>query len=182
MPNARIHGIIKDGGKAPNIVPDLAIAQFYVRASTKTYLEELVERVKNCAKGAAQATGTTVEIFNFEASYDNFINNETLSEAYCKRLKEMGVEEIHTLDGLFERGSIDAGNVSQVCPMIHTYFGICDTFIDHHTKEFAEASIKPRAYEGMLQAIGALVLTAVDVIQDKNLYKSIREEFETTVK
>ena len=58
---ARIHGIISNGGKAANIIPDLAVANFYVRAKTLDYLKGLVERVKNCAKGAALATGTTLE-------------------------------------------------------------------------------------------------------------------------
>lgn len=180
--DARIHGIIKEGGKAANIVPDLAIVQFYVRAPYKSYLKELVEKVKNCAKGASLAAGTNLEIINFEASYDNFITNETLSEIYCRRIKDMGAEKVHKLDGLFERGSLDAGNASHVCPMIHTYFGISDVQIEVHTKEFAEASKKPLAYREMTKAIGALVLTAVDVIQDENIFKSIKEEFEATEK
>lgn len=50
LPSARIHGIISKGGEAANIIPDLAIANFYVRAETLEYLKELVEKVKNCAK------------------------------------------------------------------------------------------------------------------------------------
>ncbi|WP_202710569.1 M20 family metallopeptidase [Sporosalibacterium faouarense] len=177
---ARIHGIIKDGGRAANIVPDLAIAQFYVRARTKTYLEELVEKVKNCANGAALASGTELEITNYEASYDNLVTNHTLSELYCSRLKDMGAEEINEPREGY--GSLDMGNVSHVCPSIHPHFSISDEEIIAHTREFAQATIKNRAYKGMREAIGALVLTAIDVIKDDSLLKAVKKEFNNTKK
>src|SRR5699024_11778149 len=92
LPNARIHGIITEGGKAANVVPDLAIAQFYIRASMKKYLVELSEKVKNCAKAASLATGSELEISNYELSYDDLITNQTLSDRFTKNLKEIGVD------------------------------------------------------------------------------------------
>lgn len=178
--DARIHGVIVEGGKAANIVPDLAIAQFYVRATTKKYLEELSEKVKNCARGASLAAGTELEITNYEASYDNLVTNKTLSETYCKRLKDMGVTEIHEARQSF--GSLDMGNVSHVCPSIHPYFKISDDEIIAHTREFASASTTPIAYENMCKTIGALVLTAIDVIKDKKLLEDIKKEFKTAEK
>lgn len=177
---ARIHGIIKEGGKAANIVPDLAVAQFYVRATTKTYLNELVDKVKNCARGAALATGAKLEITNYESSYDNLVTNNTLSEAYCQSLRNMGVEEIY--DSRSSYGSLDVGNVSHVVPTIHPYFGICQEEIPAHTIEFAEATKTEMAYESMTQTIGALVLTAIDILQSDELLEKIREEFKNTTK
>lgn len=178
--DARIHGIIKDGGKAANIVPGLAVAQFYVRAATKSYLEELVEKVKNCAKGAALASGVKLLITHYEASYDNLVTNNILSELYTNKLKDMGVKEIH--DPKKSYGSLDMGNVSHVCPSIHPYFCISDEKIIAHTKEFADATITDRAYKGMTEAIGALVLTAIDIMKDSSLFNEIREEFNNTKK
>lgn len=174
--DARIHGIIVNGGKAANIVPDLAIAQFYVRASKKSYLKELIEKVKNCARGASLAAGTQLEISNYEASYDDLVTNEVLSNVFTKRLKDMGVEEIYPAEKSF--GSSDMGNVSHVCPTIHPYFAISDEPIVIHTKEFAEATIQPFAYKEMSKTIGALVMTAIDIIEDENLLKEIKKEFE----
>ena len=57
--SSRIHGIISNGGQAANIIPDLAAADFYVREAVTKDMFALSERVKNCAKGAALATGTT---------------------------------------------------------------------------------------------------------------------------
>lgn len=178
--DARIHGIIVEGGKAANVIPDLAIVQFYVRASAKKYLNELSEKVKNCARGAALAAGAELNIENYEASYDNLITNQTLSELYCKRLKDMGVQKIHESKDSY--GSLDMGNVSHVCPTIHPYFGISDKEIVAHTREFAMSTRTTLAYEEMYKTIGALVLTAVDVIKDRDLLDSIWEEFRNTEK
>lgn len=179
-PDARVHGIIKEGGKAANIVPDLAVCQFYVRATTKKYLLELIEKVKNCARGASLAAGTELEITNYETSFDNLVTNQTLLEAYCKNLINMGVEKIEEAEK--QSGSTDAGNVSLVCPTIHPYFSISDKKLVGHTIEFAEATITPYAYEEMKKTIGVLVLTAVDVIKNEKLLKDIKDEFDTTEK
>ncbi|MTI68256.1 MAG: M20 family metallopeptidase [Firmicutes bacterium] len=173
--DSRIHGIIKKGGEAANIVPDLAVAEFYVRAITKSYLISLSKRVKNCAKGASLAAGCELEISNYEASYDNLITNETLSNIFTKNIKSMGVKKVY--DSRESYGSLDMGNVSQVCPSIHPYFSITDKEVIAHTKEFSKETIKPKAYNGMKKTIGALVLTAIDVIKDKDLLKDIKEEF-----
>ena len=179
--DARIHGIIKDGGKAANIVPEYASAQFYIRAKTKTYLNELVEKVKNCARAASLATGTRLEISNYELSYDNLVTNKRLSDLYCEKLSELTDVKIHDQGESF--GSLDAGNVSHICPTIHPYFSItADESIAGHTLEFAKATKTAYAYEQMKIAIQALALTGVEVIVNKKLLQEIKEEFNNTEK
>ncbi|NLV89151.1 MAG: M20 family metallopeptidase [Tissierellia bacterium] len=176
LPTARIHGVITEGGKAANIVPELAVAQFYVRATTKAYLNELSEKVKNCAKGAALATGASLEITNYELKYDDLVTNETLSEVYNKSLEIQGIKDYDKTRDSF--GSLDMGNVSHVCPAIHPYFGICeDESIPAHTKEFRDATLTDLAYKNMKITINALVNTGVQVITDKELLNRIKEEF-----
>lgn len=178
LPSARVHGIILEGGKAVNIVPDLAVAQFNARATTKKYLLELSEKVKNCARAASLATGTKLEITNYEVSYDNLITNRALSNRYNKNLKSLGVKGCEKIRNSF--GSLDMGNVSHVCPTIHPYFGIAvGSGIAAHTKELAEATLTQEAHESMIKTIAALVLTATDVIMDKELLKNIKDEFES---
>ncbi|NLY85871.1 MAG: M20 family metallopeptidase [Tissierellia bacterium] len=178
LPSARIHGVIVEGGKAANIVPDLAIAQFYVRTTTKAYLQELSEKVKNCAKGAALATGTTLEISNYELTYDDLVTNETLSEVYNKSLEVQGIKDYDKTRDSF--GSLDMGNVSHVCPAIHPYFGICeDERVAAHTEEFRDATLTDLAYKNMIITINALVNTGVQVIIDEGLLEKIKEEFNT---
>jgi amidohydrolase len=180
LSSARIHGIIKEGGRAANVVPDLAITQFYVRATTKTYLEKLVERVKNCARGAALAAGAELEISNYEMPYDNLVTNKALSAVYEKWLREVGVKDIEGPRKTL--GSSDIGNVSQVVPAIHPYFGICQTETPGHSKEFAQATRTPYAYDSMVKTMTAMVLTAIEIIDNEDLLKEIRREFENAEK
>src|SRR5690606_39160048 len=86
--DVRIHGIISDGGVAANVVPDYAVAQFYIRAKERSYLNEVVGKVKNIANGAALMTGATLEISNYELSYDDMNTNQTLSDAFTENLKK----------------------------------------------------------------------------------------------
>ena len=55
-PDVRIHGVIRDGGLAPNIVPEIASAEFYIRSMDRAYLTEVLKKVDDCARGAAIAT------------------------------------------------------------------------------------------------------------------------------
>lgn len=178
--DVRIHGIIKNGGTVPNIVPDKAVARFYVRSTERTYLNEVVNKIREIAHGAALMTRSTVEIVSYEASYDNLITNQCLSETFSKNLRDVGVVEINGPRKSF--GSIDLGNVSQVTPAIHPYLSISSRSFVAHSKEMADATITDEAHEMMLKGIKALALTGYDILSDKELYKSIREEFEKSVK
>lgn len=173
--SARIHGIISKGGEAANIIPDLAVANFYVREATTKEMLKLSERVKNCAKGAALATGTTLEIENYEYTFKHLVTNETLSDAYVKNLNLQGIENVPMSE---PAGSSDCGDVSHKCPTIHTYFPISKCELVGHSIDFAKASISQEAYKGMKEAIFALTLTGKDVLSNKELLKKIKDEFE----
>lgn len=179
LETTRIHGIITNGGKAANIIPDLAVANFYVRAQTLSELNSLVERVKNCARGAALATGTTLEIENYETSFANLITNQKLSETYEKNLKLQGVEKILISD---DAGSTDMGDVSHCCPTIHPYFPLTTKHLTGHSIEFACATIQPEAYKGAKEAAIAMALTAMDIFSSPKLLQEIKVEFENTNK
>lgn len=176
---ARIHGIISNGGKAANIIPDLAVANFYVRTNSLEYLKELVTKVKNCAKGAAIATGTQLVIENYETSFADLITNKELSNLYEKNLRSLGVTDIRDSK---PSGSTDMGDVSHCCPTIHPYFPLCTSHLTGHSVEFANATIQPEAYKGVKEAAIAMALTAFDIYTDKNTLNKIKEEFNDNVK
>lgn len=180
--DSRVHGVILDGGKAANVVPDYAMAQFYVRSTTKTYNAELLEKVKNCARAAAMAMGAELKITKYEFSYDNMITNELLSDTFNKHIDDIAGIVIN--DAKENTGSIDMGQVSQICPSIHPHFDITnnDKSIAGHTVQLAACTLTDYAKDQMKNTIAALVMTAVEVMQDEDLYKRIREEFETTEK
>nr|WP_303740696.1 M20 family metallopeptidase [Lutispora saccharofermentans] len=173
--DVRIHGIIKEGGVAANIVPDRAVAQFYIRAMDRQYLDKVTEKVKNIASGAALMTGASLEISNYEISYDNLRTNQALSKAFTDNLKSVGITEIYSQRDSY--GSIDMGNVSQVVPAIHPYIGLDCPGINGHTKEMADMTVGAVGRERLLQGAAALALTGYDVITDTDLLKKIKEEF-----
>lgn len=177
--DVRIHGIISEGGVAANIVPDKAVAKFYVRAAKKKYLKEVVEKVKNIARGASLMTGAKLEISNYESSFDDMNTNKNLSKIFNKNLEALGVE---VKEAEKVSGSLDMGNVSYVTPSIHPMIGIGNTKLVSHTIEMAEATISNEAYEAMIKAVAALACTGYDVISDKNLLAEIKKEFEETIK
>lgn len=173
--DVRIHGIITQGGAAPNIVPDYAEAKFYVRSKDKGNLEAVVAKVKECAEGAARMTGASVKITTFETSYDNLRTNQALSDLFSANLRELGETEIKpACDGI---GSIDIGNVSQVVPVIHPWIGVGDTSLIIHSKEFAEHTMTDMGKTVIYKGACALALTAYDVIASKENQKKIKEEF-----
>lgn len=173
--DVRIHGIISSGGAAPNIVPDYASANFYVRSKDKANLETVVAKVKECAEGAARMTGAKVKISKFENSYDNLRTNKTLSDLFSVNLRELGESDIKPAsDGI---GSIDIGNVSHVVPAIHPWIGVGDPSLIIHSKEFAEHTMSEQGKTTLYRGACALALTAYDVITSKESQEKIRQEF-----
>ncbi|WNF38229.1 M20 family metallopeptidase [Bacillaceae bacterium IKA-2] len=175
-PDVRIHGIIPEGGKAANIVPEYAVAHFYVRAQERHYLNEVADKVKACAQGAALITGARLETSYYEFSYDDMITNEALSTTFSNNLIELGInpEEIHEKGS---GGSLDMGNVSQVVPSIHPYIKICDAPYSCHTNEFRAAAMSEQGFEGMMLGAKSMAYTALDVVTDPELLKTIKAEF-----
>lgn len=179
-PDVRIHGVITEGGKAANVVPDYAVAQFYVRASTRAYVDEVTEKVKACANGAALATGTKLKISNYEFSYDDMQTNQTLSDVYTNNLISLGVSEQSITEDQGDHGSLDMGNVSQVVPAIHPYIQICNDYFVCHTHEFREAALSEQGREAMILGAKTMALTGYDVLTNQTLLQKIKEEFNAT--
>lgn len=163
-PDVRMHGIITSGGVAANIVPDEAVAQFYFRAATKEILEDVVEKVKKIAEGAALMTGATLSMERYELPYDNLVTNENLSEAFNENLRMLGITEIKEKKSA---GSSDIGNVSHITPTIHPYIGISDCYITGHSRALADATITPLGHERLLVGTLALAYTGYDVLMKK---------------
>ncbi|MEY8341881.1 M20 family metallopeptidase [Niallia circulans] len=175
--DARIHGVITEGGKAANIVPDYAVAQFYVRAGKREEVNKLVEKVKQCAEGAALQTGATVKSSFYEFSYDDMITNQTLSDLFTKQLVDLGVEPSEIQEQRDGSGSLDMGNVSQVVPSIHPYVKICNEAYACHTHEFREAAMSDQGREAMILGAKSMALTGLEILTNKELLAKIKAEF-----
>jgi len=176
---ARIHGIITDGGAKPNIVPEHAAANFYVRALENDYRDELLEKLRACAQGAALATGATLDFKIVGHSYKAMKPNRAIGDAFVKNLAGLG-EPLNPPPLDAGMGSTDMGDVSQVVPSIHAYIEICDENVAGHSREFAEASISKRGLDVMLIAAKALAMTTIDIFTNPELAKRMWEEFRSS--
>lgn len=179
-PDARIHGIIKNGGEAPNIIPDYTSALFYIRANKAAYVEELMEKIEACAKGAALGTGTTVKISEAEADFKDTDSNMYLSELVCKQYEKLG-HEITRHGKEILPGSSDLGDVSYACPSVQLMCGmgpLADgSHYGAHTREFAQKAGSEEALNNGLEFVKAFTMTAIELMTDPAHLKAIREEF-----
>ncbi|XP_064025559.1 xaa-Arg dipeptidase isoform X2 [Pogoniulus pusillus] len=91
-PTWRVHGVIKNGGVKPNIIPSYTELEFYLRAPSMKDLSLLTEKVENCFRSAALATGCKVEIKGGENDYYNVLPNKSLQKAYKENGKKLGIE------------------------------------------------------------------------------------------
>jgi amidohydrolase len=173
--DARIHGIITDGGEAPNIVPAHSAATFLVRALDDDYLAELKDRVLNCFTGASMASGARLEYRWQNRTYAPMKNNMTLAGLFKQNLESLGrdVEDFDPRSGL---GSTDMGNVSQVVPSIHPTIAIAPHEVLLHSPEFATATVSEAGHSGLMDAAKAMAMTVVDILQPGTIDK-IRQEF-----
>lgn len=167
----RVHGIISNGGYAANIIPDIAVANFYIRSKTKESLEILKKQILNCAKGAALSTETTLEVTNYEKGFLNLKTNSVLMKLYEKSLSDIGITKIKESEG---KGSTDAGDVSHVCPTIHPSFPLYAK-VNGHSKELADSTIAKEAYKGMEEAITALTLTSIKLMNNPKILNKIKK-------
>ncbi|MCI9403395.1 MAG: M20 family metallopeptidase [Oscillospiraceae bacterium] len=171
-PDARIHGIIEEGGVAPNIVPSHCVCKFFVRAAERDYLNELTQKVINCAKGAELMTGAKLSVRYFENSYDDLRCDPLLTALMAKNLDELGVEYDPTEEP--PAGSSDLGNVSKVCPTCYVSMDVGNTDGSAcHEEPFLQHVNSPLAYDKNLKAIKAMVATALDFLTDEELQKKL---------
>ena len=170
----RIHGVIKDGGAAPNIVPETVSAHFYVRAPTMEVLEETLEKVKNCARGAALATGAEVSFRQVANTYANKVPNMALSEAFKANLERLGAD---FPEAASERpgASTDFGTVSHAMPAASASVFIGEN-VALHSYDATEVTASETAHEAVMISAKGLAHTAIDVLTDADLLRRIKEE------
>ena len=177
-PDCRIHGIITNGGAAANIIPEYASAIFYVRAPRIETMWDLFKRVTAAAEGAAKATGCTLKLTQHDSVYEPMKSSRVMLDLFAANMKTVGLAEGPAIPDRL--GSSDIGNVSQVIPAIQPMIGIAPTGMAIHTREFADAAVKPLARAGMVAAAKTMALTTLDLLADPARVKAAKEEFART--
>jgi len=174
---ARVHGIITDGGEAPNIVPGHSAGSFLVRAEDDDYLEELKTRVEACFEAGATATGATLELAWNPNQYAAMRTNRALAEAHRRNLETIG-RNVPPDDDPRPLGSTDMGNVSRIVAGIHPAIAIAPPDVNGHSPQFAEYAASEAGDRAVIDGAKALAMTAIDVLADDELRAAMREEFE----
>lgn len=175
----RIHGIITDGGQAPNVVPEQAAGQFYVRAASPGALTALKERVEACFRGGALASGAEVVLRWGEVDYMDIRFNAALAECFQANAETLGREFV-PMDQLPPSlaGSTDLGNVSQRVPSIHPMLACAPLHCTIHNPEFEHYAGSEDGDAAALDGAKALAMTALDFFCDEDLRVRARNLFE----
>lgn len=172
--DAYIHGIVTQGGVAPNAIPDYAAGVFYVRAPTRAYRDELFERVKKCAEGAALATGASFKVEIQPPVIDPMVRNKALEHAFQSNMEILGFP----LDPPIPPGPCsDIGNLSYYVPAIQPMLRFVGHDVPHHSHAFHEVTTSSRSGDILLNGAKLLAMTAYDYLTSPALRRQVAEEF-----
>lgn len=170
----RVHGIITNGGQAPNVIPEYASAHYYIRAYTREQVVALEPRLRAIAEGVALATGTTVKI-EHQVGPRDFRINHTLNNVLLEEFTAAGEEvELREKEGL---GSTDAGDISHAVPTAHPYIKIGPDDLIGHTVPFREAANSPQGYAALITGARVLARTGLRLLTDAALLQQTKDEF-----
>ena len=179
-PDARIHGIITDGGKAANVIPDYTAANFYIRANRVADVKKLAERVRNCAAGAALGTGCTYKMEYNEENFKDTCTNKALNNLAVDNIQPFLSEPIYRLGDIHAPGSSDLGDVSYEAPAIQVIFKIGESpnpMGGGHTPEMAAAAGSEYGINNGLNFVKGLVMTAIELMTKPETLAAVKEEF-----
>jgi amidohydrolase len=157
-----VHGIVTNGGEAPNIVPGHTEGRYYVRACTTDDLGIARARIERCFEAGAWATGCEVSLELASPTYRELSPDfaiQGLYQANAERLDRRFVVLDHNAGG----GSTDMGNVSFVIPSIHPTIGVASAGASNHQAEFAECCVLPTGDQALLDGALAMAWTVIDI-------------------
>ena len=172
-PAARVHGIIREGGTAANIIPDRTAAWFMVRSDDEREYAAMRDRFRDLCEAAALATDTTVEV-TFSGLARTMRNNHVLAERFRANMAAYGIADQGDDPN---PGSTDMANVSWVCPTIHPDLAIAPEGTPGHSILFRDAAASPRADEVTLLAATLIAQTALELFSDPELVAAAWQEF-----
>jgi metal-dependent amidase/aminoacylase/carboxypeptidase family protein len=176
--SSRVHAIVVEGGEAVNVIPESARLKVFVRSPDGDYLRgRLLGAVRDCAEGAALATGTSATVSEVAPAYVPMRANPVLASLVEEGFGLVGRDSAVVDDlGASSAGSTDMGNVSEVVPSIHPYIGIAPG-VAGHTREFEAAAGGPAAQRAVLDSAVMLGQAVVRLIEEPDLVASAWQAF-----
>ncbi len=177
----RIHGIITEGGSAPNIVPDRSAGQFYVRAADDKELAQLKPRVQSCFEAGAKGSGCEVEVNWANVDYLDLNTNWPLAELFQEHAESLGREFVPYEEAVkFGAGSTDMGNVSHRLPSIHPMLAVAPPNVVIHNPEFAKWAASEKGDAAVIDGAKALALTAADFLLSTELQDRAKTAYDVS--
>src|SRR5881296_3904386 len=173
-PETRIQGIITEGGKAPNVVPDRAVAEFWLRYPDQVYLAQVLERVNDAARAAALATGTKVRIEADSESRDG-ISVAALSDVAFAYLKQLGATKLEDEPGRplpYEETGTVATQIPGVGLTAHSSNG------GYHTFEMEADALGEVGHHGFLVDAQTMAAVLYDFATDAAYRTTVKREFD----
>lgn len=158
----RVHGIVIDGGAAPNIVPERAIGRFFVRAASVDRLAEVERRIVDVFRGAALMTGCAVSVRKTSPSYSDLRTHSGMASAWRQNARDLGRSSLCRQPG-DGAASTDMGNISHAVPTIHPLIAIESNGANIHEAEFAAHTNGPSADRAAVDGAILLAQTVVDM-------------------
>lgn len=205
--STRIHYVITNGGKAPNIVPDFAEVYYYVRSPKREIVEDVWGRIEKAAEGAALGTGTRVELEVIGGVYELLPNDKlakvldnnlvaiggyTLNPqelAFAKQLQQtVGMQKLDLnstqivnpdREDPLSNGSTDVGDVSWVVPTIALVSATWVPGTSAHSWQAVASGGTSIGKKGMMVAAKTLAATAIDLLTTPSLIKEAKDELKS---
>ncbi|MBO0428585.1 M20 family metallopeptidase [Vagococcus fluvialis] len=178
--NTFIHGVIKEGGEAANVIPAYASLEYYFRAPTMSYAKEVTEKAIQAVDAICKANNVTYKTSTYECPYEDTVINYKLADILTEKYTELGVENIYPVEEI-AGGSTDVGAVSYRCPTIQGNIKICGEEVSGHTVEMAQATISKDGEKGLIKASQGLALTILELLENPTLLAEVKQEFKETV-
>src|SRR5580700_6737144 len=164
----RIHGIVTNGGAAPNVVPAHTSAKYIIRSETLEQLTELRPRVHRCFEAGALATGARIAFSGGDKPYAEMRHDDAMAMFYSRNSEALG-RPFPDLGEWETRptGSTDMGNVSLAMPSIHPIIGINSLPAVNHQPEFTAHCITEDADKAMIDGALAMAWTSIDLATNR---------------
>jgi amidohydrolase len=173
-PEARIQGVITEGGAAPNVVPDKTSADFYIRYPDEVYLAQETEMVHNAARAAALATGTQVKIDHYGRNRDG-VGVASLSEVAFAYMKKYGATGVLPEPGK-PQGYEETGSVSINIPGVG--FSAKSSNAPNHTYEMEQDALSDVGHHGFVVDAQAMAALLYDFATRADYRTVVKREFD----
>ena len=207
----RLHYVVTEGGEAPNVVPDRASVWYYIR-NTDERLEAMYERVLDCAKGAAIASGTVLDTITVITATHQRHSNKTLAEAIQANIELIGMPDWTETENDFAKalqkelgeketgyptqpqelskpseiqvggGSSDVGEVTLVAPTSTINFPGVVPGAISHHWSYVTSNFGSASWKGLNAGAKAISASALDLLTKPELLEEVRKEFEEYMK